>query len=437
MHLTMALFYRELKDNMSCKKIIELLSAAAEFKEDLTWKNSDTMSVPTLFNSIRPFIDEISGEKFELSRRYTAPYAVKAFCLLNAHLYRYQIPVDCDMLQDQQFVVQKSLVLLNGLMQICLARGWVSCMKNCIATSQLIVQAIPETGHQLLQLPYVNHAEAKEFKNRKRNIKSVKEFLTLADADRKIGMNHVTEEEFNEVVRIAHAFPSVEFSSVKPMVLGYDEIVCGSIITLQVRLYLARICNNSEIAELESDGVKPSTPTNPGANEFQSNFQMDEDGNVIEGEDFSSSKFIYAPPTEESFIQGKSPIFIHAPYFYSDRTPSWWIIVSDDENDFVCAPKKITNLPLQETASPSTNFGRLVTFQFPAPKKPATLRYTVTVKGDFSIGFDLMKDLKIPVVEEPKEYIQHGIGSKASGKRAKIAEYEGLTEDDDEDSFNL
>lgn len=439
MHLSMALFYRELKEGMNVKKILELLSAAAEFKDELIWRPTDTLAVPALFNTIKPMIEEQSGEKFDLSSKYTAPYAVKAYCLLYAYLHRLDVPLDGGLESDQQFIVQKCLTLINGLIQICLARGWVGCMKSCLATSQLLVQAIPENGHQLLQLPYITQAIGKEFKNRKRNVKSVKEFLSLSNTDRRLAMSHASEPEYEQIVRVAHAFPSVEFSQLVATVLGYDEIVCGSVITLQVRLYLGHIQNSSESMKEQPSATATSTTTSSTPsqpNQQIHNLKFDDDGNLIDEngtERSSDSKSTSSP-------------FIHAPFFYASKVPNWWIIVSDNDGDFVCSPKRISNIPSVEQASMNEkeleSFGQLITFQFPAPSKPTTLKYWVTVKGDFSVGFDLQKEIKIQVVAERGPSISYGSGSNESSigerrKGAKIAEYEGLSDDEDEETLDL
>lgn len=433
MHLSMALFYRELKEGMNAKKILELLSAAAEFKDELIWRASDTLAVPALFNTIKPMIEEASGEKFDLSSRYTAPYAVKAYCLLHAYLYRLDAPLDGGLESDQQFIVQKCLTLINGLVQICLARGWVGCMKTCLTVNQLLVQAIPENGHQLLQLPYITQAIGKEFKNRKRNVKSVKEFLSLSNSDRQTAMSHASAEEYAEIVRVAHAFPAVEFSQVKASVLGYDEIVCGSIVTLQVRLHLARIQNSAEALNTLPEADAPSAAT--VQQEQIQNVNFDEDGNLLEDSAAKPSKSF------QGSCGGKEQAsFVHAPFFYANKIPYWWIILSDSDGDFVCAPKKISGIPLIPVGMSEKNlssFGHLVTFQFAAPSKPTTLKYWVNVKGDFSVGFDLQKEVKISVVSDKAPLPTTDAEGKRAGRRAKIAEYEGLSDEEDEEALDL
>jgi translocation protein SEC63 len=386
MHLTMALFYRDVRENFGVKKILELLSAAVEFKEEMPRRPSDAASISALHNALKDAI----GAEFEASKKYTANYCVKAHCLLYAYLYRYPLP-DAQMKEDEAFVVEKAHLLLNGLIQICLAKGWFHTLKNCILLGQMLIQAVPEHANQLLQLPFISMEEAASFKNRKTPVKGLKEFLTLALADQRVLFNHMSDQEYSQAINVARSFPFVEIERIKTFVQGYEDIAVGSIMTISVTLKRVYLGQSKKVLESdESEGVDGEE------------FEMDEDCCVKKKLLFSTASSAIDP--------------IHAPYFKdSQKKPNWWVILTDDDGDFVAPPQRITHL--------DEGKGTSVVFQVQAPSGPTSLRYTATLKADYALGLDCSKDFKIQVVA-------------ITGEDSNMADYEDLS-DEDEDDLNL
>lgn len=387
MHLTMALFYRDARENFGVKKILELLSAAVEFKEEMPRRASDAASISALHNSLK----EAVGAEFEASKKYTANYCVKAHCLLYAYLYRYPLP-DLDMRKDEAFVVEKAHLLLNGMIQICLAKGWFFTLKNCIQLGQMLIQAVPEHSNQLLQLPYVSLEVAASFKNRKTPIKGLKELLTLTPADQRVLLNHMSDKEFVQAMGVARAFPLVEIQQVKTFVQGHEDIAIGSIMTISVTLKRVFLGQSNKVPEAE------------GCEEVEvEEFEMDEDCCV--------KKKLLVSDSSSKVLEP-----IHAPYFKGcQKMPMWWVILTDDDGDFVTTPQRITHVDSVK--------GTSVVFQVQAPSRPTTLRYTATLKADYALGLDCSKDFKVQVIAMTRE-------------ESKVADYEDLS-DEEEDDLNL
>lgn len=412
MHLTMALYYRDLKENMTFKKIIELLSASAEFKDELPWRPTDNAAVSSFFNRIRQDIDAVkTGEKFDISDKYTAPYCVKAYCLLYAHMFRLPIE-DANLLCDQQLIVQKSITLLDGMVQICVARDWVRLMQTIVTVQQSIVQALHDDSHQLTQLPFVSADVAKTFKQRKRNVKSLMDFLTLSSEDQITAMKHASDDEFKSILSVAYSFPVVEMVSVTAKVLGYDKIIPGSIITLTVKLAVTSLNKkNDETATLADSPKEAAAHDDEGENVL-----LDEEGNIID-----EGVTAKGPLLSRSASAAASPPPIHAPFFPQARTCGWWVFVASKNNNFIVSPTKVTGISEHEP--------RTVTFNFPSPSQPTTFTLMVHVKCDSIVGLDTMKEITVKVVESDK---------RMTSQRTLAQEYDGLTDDEaDTDVLNL
>lgn len=82
---TMGTFFKQLKETTNPKEIVEILSLAEEFKEDIVTRPSDEVALETLGAAVNSALENRNGEKFEYTKKTTAPASLKVLTLLYAH----------------------------------------------------------------------------------------------------------------------------------------------------------------------------------------------------------------------------------------------------------------------------------------------------------------------------------------------------------------
>lgn len=121
MHNTMAFFYKELKETMALKQVLEILSVAQEFS------HVQTVELPKDFAEkvSSAYQDKISAsERLDKSKKYPSVqwgYATRV--LLYAHLFRIEVPIE--LINEYESVIEKSVHLLSAMLQISMSHNWV------------------------------------------------------------------------------------------------------------------------------------------------------------------------------------------------------------------------------------------------------------------------------------------------------------------------
>ena len=301
-----------------------------------------------------------------------ASYCIKAFYLLHAHLLR--VPVtDAGLLEDQQFIIENALHLVLGQLQIALARGWLITSLSCMSLSQMIVQAVYDSGfeQEFLQLPFLTSDILKHFK--KKMIKNVPEFLKMNDADRTSLLRTLKADEVTDVVRIAQSIPQVKIAKAEFLTLGEVKVIAGGLVTLVVRL----------VVEEGSGAKSPTSPTTSDKIDFD-----DLDKKIATGDE----DVFQDDDDDHVMIAPKGPISnpneaIYAPYLKSmEKKPFWWVILAEPRmNNFICPPVKVHDLVTSKT----------VKMQFVAPNREGTYQFVLYLKSDSFVGLDLRQEVKV------------------------------------------
>ncbi len=89
------------------------------------------MQVSQLSNNVKSKI----GDTFELSKKLS-PLSIKVSLLLHAHVVR--VPIDASLVQEQDFVVETSVKLCSGLLQIAMAHNWLNVSLMTIELQQVL-----------------------------------------------------------------------------------------------------------------------------------------------------------------------------------------------------------------------------------------------------------------------------------------------------------
>ena len=344
LHQTMALYYQELKDSLPVKKIIEILTASLEFKEELPLRPTDNQILPKI---------ELQLSDWEKSKRYNAPYCEKANLLLTAHLSRIQHE-DPFFLKDQAFVVGKSVHLLQGILQMAVARQWLQTMLASIDLSSMIVQALWQHQSSLLQLPHISSDMLRHFRTKKRDIRTVPQLLELPEEERRSLLRQLTDEQYVELMRVARKLPCIDVTATFTVV-DEEKVTVGSVVSLLVKIKL--------VSSEQSNHVEPI--------EF-----------VEGGKDMSVDAL--AKSTVLPIINEVEPVY--APLFPRPKRPIWYIILADQRGmKMVTWPERIVDLQGERT----------VNLMFQAPPKAGVCMFTLFVKSDSYVGYELKKELKV------------------------------------------
>ncbi|CAI2175526.1 11208_t:CDS:10, partial [Funneliformis geosporum] len=367
---TMDLYFKELRNNSTIRQILDLLSASVEYKELVEQRASDETLLPQVTSSVKEELDKRFSEKYQMSKRYTAPYCQKANALLHAHLLRVNFS-DEDLLKDKYFIVERSIHLINGILDIALAHRWLQTSLRCMELSQLLVQAMWFQENMLVQLPYINQDVLKTMKIKKKNIRNIAQLRDLSEEERNnVFKGSFSPSEYDSLMRIAKLYPLLQVDRAYFKVVGDKIITPGSIVTLIIKL---RIVNSkSKAEEIKMNGVSNDDDDDE-----------EEKGSYLDSED----ELLYGGNKNKQISNEKND-FVHAPYLSRDKKPYWWIFMADDKKDkIIIEPMKVTDIVTTRT----------IKRQFQAPQEPGLYSFVAYIKSDSYVGTDIRKDLRLDV----------------------------------------
>ncbi|KAL2912598.1 secretory subunit [Polyrhizophydium stewartii] len=350
---TMALFYREIKDQMGFKPLLEILSRSFEFRE-LATRGSNS-AYDELAEQVRVAMENKTHDRFDKTKKLQGhakdPVSVAAFraqLLITAHMLRVK-PKNAALQEEMIKVVEICALLVIGMLQIATARFWLLSSLSIIDLSQHIIQAYYYRQSPILQLPYVDVDDLKQFQTKKRNVSTVQQFIQLSKDDQRSLLSHLNDEQFDAVTAAAARIPAVKIVKAEYTVAGETLIAPGSIVTLAVKM---RAVYNNREPEGRNDHIED-------AEEAGKKKQWWVDKNEV----------IQEP---------------HSPHFFAVKKPTWWVILANEKDNRVICVGKVIGLDEDKT----------VRLQFQAPPNPGSWTFQVFVKSDTFAGTDNKIDLK-------------------------------------------
>lgn len=389
LHSSMQYFYKEMKDAMSIRRILDVVCGADEYKENTI---SDTR-----LSALITCINEHASENYDPTKKVSSsPSSASAHALLFAHMMR--VPMSKEDREEADKVVIKTIRLLNGIYQISIAKKWPVCVMNCMSLSALLVQGLWENSSPLLQLPYLKPDILKHCNTKKRQVKSIKDVIEMDEEERSFLFRDLSESQVNNLVSVAKQMPLVLCKSAEFKMLGQDQVYPSGLVTCMVRLELATFGRLKE--KLES--AEPSSSLEDA--EGPISIEFDEDGNVSEG-----GKVRFA--TQDEVVNRLAPV--HAPHFPIDKRPGWWVVLmTRNMSHMVSPPVRVNDLIDRKTVS----------FQFAAPPRPGKYPFTLIVRSDCMLGLDIQREIDLNVVPSPQH--EHGSDSCCSHSESSAGESE-------------
>ncbi|KAG0342015.1 secretory subunit [Podila humilis] len=364
---TMGTFFKQLKETTNAKEIVEILSLAEEFKEDIVSRPSDEAALETLISAVDTALENRNGEKFAYTKKSTAPASLKVLSLLYAHTLG--VPVeDKDLAQDQVDIASKTLHLIHGMIQITTARQWLSVSLALMDMSQILVQGLYFHDSPLRQLPYVNMDAVKALKG-KSQVKTIGQFMELDREDRLALLKNATADQADQVATVAKQYPQLNVRKAFFKVAGDNIITPGSLCTFILKV--SAVAPGDPIEEVEKS--KSDKAAVDALFEGDNDSEEDEDGII--------------KPKKET--KASAPA-VHSPYFPGEKKPFWWIVLGDHKNNrIVVAPTKVTDITTDTT----------VRIQFQAPPRPGQYSFNLFIKSDSILGSDIQQDLTLTVLD--------------------------------------
>lgn len=287
-----------------------------------------------------------------------------------AHMLRVPLGNDV-LLKDQAFIVEKSIHLLHGMLQISLARDWLQTSLNCIDLSQFLVQALWLKDAALLQLPHITSKSEclRHPGTNKPHVKTIDQLMSM-DAEARKKVLKLGEKERTELEETAKMYPVLDVVKAEFKVAGDAAITPGAIVNFVCRLRLRR------------SGVPTTKSAEPQITVKDIDDEEDEDHPIETS----------AKRTRRLAEEAQKAPTVHAPYLLNtEKKAYWWIFLGDQKKDrCVVAPSKVGGLETERTYK----------LQFQAPPKAGMYIFKALIKSDSYMGCDLQSEVKL-LVQEP------------------------------------
>lgn len=368
---TMGIFVKGLKETDGFKEIISILAGSLEFQELADVRSTEEQKeLNTINGAIAEELENRFGEKFDRMTSLPA-YRRKARTLLYAYFLRVDVIAkggSKDLLKDQKLIVDKSIHLLQGLMQIATVKQWLNTTCVLMELQQHLMQATYPGEASIKQLPHITNALLRKYyRSKKVHVSTVQQLCAMSEAERKQLLKPLSDDEYLDVMEVAHRIPKLSVKKAIFKVIGDKIITTGAIITFILKL------KNGEVTSIEATTTEKQEKEADSDNEDE-----EEDEAIIESEEEEKKKRKNAPTLPMA----------HVPYYPNEKKPCWWIFLGDPKVNRILVPhKKVTDIVDEQT----------VKIPFPGPPKPGVYTFSLFVKSDTYVGTDILQDIKLKV----------------------------------------
>lgn len=341
------------------------MAGALEFKEACDVRANEDKLLTKLNSAITEELENRLGEKFDRLTADVPAYRRKARTLLYAYFLRIQV-ADPALAKDQCFIVDKSIHLLQGQLQIATVKQWLNSSCTLMELQQHLLQATYPGEASVKQLPHITTALLRRYyRSKKVNVSSVQQLCAMNEDERKQLLKPLSNEEYLDVMEVAHRVPQLSVKKAVFKVIGDKIITTGAIITFILRL------KNGQVTSVEVADKKDN-----------------------EEEEEEEDEAIVKPDEEKKQLKnGKTLPMAHTPYYAGEKKPAWWIFLGDPKVNRILVPqKKVTDIVDEQT----------VKIPFPGPPKPGVYTFSLFVKSDTYVGTDILQDIKLKV-QDPSD----------------------------------
>ncbi|KAG6915041.1 hypothetical protein DXG01_013771 [Tephrocybe rancida] len=373
--LSAAAFFKTLKEDSTFEEVL------GTFGKAFRWELPSQKSALPELDTLEKQIEESAGLKWNEVRKVSGNDASrrKGLILLYAHLLRLDIQSPALQADQRQILLQTPL-LLSALLNIATSRNWLSPSVAVMRLHAYITQALlpgPERM-RFAQLPRIKLDEATTLAPKARDLRDFEQALIEKHDSRMLDVRTALSK-----------WGRAEIVDVAFKVIGERIVTPSSIVFLVVKLRLSPPSFNP-VEEKE--------------------FDVDETKRRIRLNDEKDEEFLVGKKeTEDLTSEERLPGSVHAPYWPSERKPSWWIVLGDDKsNRVVVPPMKITDIPFGQPNHERDY--RSYKIQFQAPQSVGVFTWKVQVISDSFVHEDASHDITLKIedastlpTEDPSE----------------------------------
>ncbi|KAI9266372.1 Sec63 Brl domain-containing protein [Helicostylum pulchrum] len=369
---TMGLYVKELKENDGFKEIVYILAGSKEFEEAAGVRSGEDKQLNAVNNGIAEELENRLGEKFDRLGETIPAYRRKARTLLYAYFLRVDVQAKGSktLLKDQRFIIDKTIHLLQGLMQIATVKQWLGTTCTLMELQQHILQATYPGEPSIKQLPHITNALLRKYyRSKKVHVTTVQQVCAMSETERKQLLKPLSDSDYLDVMEVAHRIPKLTVKKAVFKVIGDKIITTGAIITFILKL------KNGEVTSVEA-----------------SNKEQKE----LETEEEEEDEAIVSPDDEKKDPNAKALPMAHVPFYPGEKKPCWWIFLGDPKVNRILVPhKKVTDIVDEQT----------IKIPFPGPPKPGVYTFSLFVKSDTYLGTDILQNIKLKV-QDPADLPQ-------------------------------
>jgi len=410
---TMRLFYQTMDEAAKLKNLTEILGASEEYAS-IPARDGDAE-----LEKIAKLIPTVHAMK--KTRRFNAPYAVKAHMLIYAQLCRLQGEIKAKHQEDLNDVLKQVRNLIGGMATIASMKYFPLPLVEALQLLQSLTQSCWKE-QSMLQLPYITDNMAYDA-NKKLHANDILTLCTIPQPKRKefFLANKLTEQQIEDIEAVITHMPVTMGLSYDCSVQGEepDKIVTGAIITLNFTITRGG-------ADVDFKWNKdPKKTASKEADSKNSGSAVDA---AKEAEDqLAEQKARVKKMKEQQKDNELKKRYVHAPLFPEKREECWWVVVQDNKSNFgkLLGIVKVGNVD-------SVYEGLL---QFKAPDEEGTASYTLHLVCDGYLGFDKKKDFKLRIQkdEEAERLRREEEQRKKKKLQQKKEEEDSDSEEEDEE----
>ncbi|PFX22952.1 activating signal cointegrator 1 complex subunit 3-like [Stylophora pistillata] len=343
-HLTLRMFHERLDADCSLPDLIEILADAEEYTQLPVRHNEDIIN-----SDLAPSLPlEVDPHTFD------SPHT-KAHLLFQAHFTRLPLP-STDYLTDTNSVLDQAIRILQAMIDVSSAEGWLATALRCMHLVQMVVQGRWLHDCTLLTLPCVDTALLSLFRINGRSLECLPELLDAVRGDRKV-LNTM----------LGDALSPGEITEI------FDTL--GRLPQISVKIKVRGVWAENERGAKESKPIS-TTPTEGLARDWVPLHAEQEYVLILD-------------ITKELCGFRRSNTKAHAPHFPKGKDVGWWVVLGEMDTGELLAVIRVSQVRSSSTVSLS----------FYTPEDLGRRIYTVFLISDAYLGIDQQYDVSLEIIQ--------------------------------------
>jgi pre-mRNA-splicing helicase BRR2 len=198
-YTTIELYASSVTSKTKLKGLMEILSASSEYSQ-IIMRQSEELALTKLANHLPQGLPP--DAKFE-------DPSTKALLLLQSYFCRR--PLGTDLGVDLKFILEKSIKLIQALVDVISSQSWLKPALASMELSQMIVQGQWDKDSVLLQIPHFDAQIVSQCTSHDPPIETVFDVIDM-DAEDRDALLNLSPEKMSDVALFCNAYPNIELS---------------------------------------------------------------------------------------------------------------------------------------------------------------------------------------------------------------------------------